>query len=157
MKLAISYFYQIRNFKPYMIPVSTAVSDPSWFHGFRNPSYTFLDKRGIVNGLRCEELHPNDNCKGLCCGRNRCGSDPSNCKFLKIYKQQLEELDLNKFLKRAENSALNIQKELKFKEEPIVVLIVYEAPNNLCSERQPLIEFFNEHGIKIEELEYPIK
>lgn len=157
MKLAISYFYQIRNFKPFMIPVSTTVSDPSWFHDFRNSSYTFLDKRGIVNGLRYEELHPNDDCKGLCCGRSRCGSNPFNCKFLKIYKQQLEELDLNKFLKRAENSALNIQKELKFKEEPIVVLIVYEAPNNLCSERLSLMEFFNEHGVQIKELHYPIK
>lgn len=28
MKIAISYFYQIRNFKKNMIPVSTALYDP---------------------------------------------------------------------------------------------------------------------------------
>lgn len=29
MKIRVSYFYQIRNFKPNMIPMSTAISDPS--------------------------------------------------------------------------------------------------------------------------------
>ena len=29
MKLRLSYFYQIRNFKPNMIPMSTAMSDPA--------------------------------------------------------------------------------------------------------------------------------
>ena len=32
MKIRISYFYQVRNFKPNMIPMSTAISDPAWFH-----------------------------------------------------------------------------------------------------------------------------
>ena len=32
MKFYISYFYQIRNFSPNMIPISTTVSDPDWFH-----------------------------------------------------------------------------------------------------------------------------
>ena len=31
MKIYTSYFYQIRNFKPNMIPVSTAISDPFWY------------------------------------------------------------------------------------------------------------------------------
>jgi len=32
MKVRISYFYQIRNFKTNMIPMSTALSDPAWYH-----------------------------------------------------------------------------------------------------------------------------
>lgn len=32
MKILISYFYQIRFFKPNMIPLSTAAFDPKWFH-----------------------------------------------------------------------------------------------------------------------------
>ena len=33
----------------------------------------------------------------------------------------------------------------------IIVLIVYEAPNNKCSERGPLQIWFNENGVKLEE------
>ena len=41
-------------------------------------------------------------------------------------------------------------------EEIIIVLIVYETPNNPCSERKPLQDFFNSHGVECKELEYPI-
>ena len=58
MKLAISYFYQIRNFKKYMLPLSTAVSDPSWYHENLNNNHIFIDKRGIINGIRILPLHP---------------------------------------------------------------------------------------------------
>ena len=56
MKIRISYFYQIRNFKPNMIPMSTAISDPSWFHDWKDSSYIFTDKRGILNGLRLKPI-----------------------------------------------------------------------------------------------------
>ena len=46
MKLAISYFYQIRNFKPNMIPVSTARWDPKWYHDGKGAEYNFIDKNG---------------------------------------------------------------------------------------------------------------
>lgn len=58
MKLAISYFYQIRNFKKNMLPLSTAVSDPAWFHENLNNNHIFIDKRGIINGIRILPLHP---------------------------------------------------------------------------------------------------
>ena len=50
MKLAISYFYQIRFFKPYMIPVSTAHWDPAWYHDWAGAAHVFVDKRGVING-----------------------------------------------------------------------------------------------------------
>ena len=47
MKLALSYFYQIRNFKHYMIPVSTAVWDPQWFH-IDKTTKIFKDNRSYL-------------------------------------------------------------------------------------------------------------
>ena len=74
MKFYTSYFYQIRNFTPNMIPLSTACGDPLWFHKGMDNSYTFFDKNGVINGLRAEMLHPDNSCSGLCegmaCSRN---------------------------------------------------------------------------------------
>jgi hypothetical protein len=56
-----------------------------------------------------------------------------------------------------EDFAIEYQKSEGFEEEPIMVLIVYEVPKNLCSERQALIDYFNENGIECKELKYPIK
>ena len=158
LKIAISYFYQIRNFKPWMIPVSTAVSDPAWYHNFTyDKTFTFLDKRGVVNGLRCEELHGDKNCDGLCLGKNNCKTkNPNECLFLKTYKQQLEKMNINNFIRRAENSLQKIKQQVGFKEEPLLVLMVHEAPSNECSERKILLEYFNSKGIECKELDYPI-
>lgn len=141
-----------------MIPVSTAVSDPAWYHNFTyDKTFTFLDKRGIVNGLRCEELHGDKNCDGLCLGKNNCKTkNPNECLFLKTYKQQLEKMNINNFIKRAEDSLQKIKQQVGFKEEPLLVLIVHEAPSNECSERKVLLEYFNSKGIECKELDYPI-
>lgn len=57
MKIRTSYFYQIRNFTRNMIPISTAVWDPTWYHNFTNDyNYIFKDKRNILNGLRLESI-----------------------------------------------------------------------------------------------------
>ena len=56
MKVAISYFAQLRNFKPNMIPVSTAAFDPKWYHDYKGPKQVFYDKKGVINGARCELL-----------------------------------------------------------------------------------------------------
>lgn len=161
MKLALSYFYQIRNFKPYMIPVSTAFGDPAWYHAGLGKTYNYLDKRGVVNGLRCEELHGDDSCNSevevSCpCEYHKIGY-PGGCPAMVGYRQHLEELDLDSFMNRADTAANDIQTRLEFKEEPIIVLMVHEAPDNPCSERQSLLDYFNSHNIPIEELKYPIK
>ena len=120
-------------------------------------TFTFLDKRGIVNGLRCEELHGDKNCDGLCLGKNNCKTkNPNECLFLKTYKQQLEKMNINNFIRRAENSLQKIKQQVGFKEEPLLVLMVHEAPSNECSERKILLEYFNSKGIECKELDYPI-
>ena len=148
-KLATSYFYQIRNFKEWMIPVSTALSDPDWFRPPEGEEY-YYDHRGIVCGLRYEPLivQRHGTC-GCPCGEPYLA--PA-CPTMLEYEQLLNSLvDKEQTLKAFEYCANKFQKEIGFKSEPIIVLIVYEAPTNPCSERWALQKFFN-----CKELRYPI-
>ena len=40
--------------------------------------------------------------------------------------------------------------------EPEIILLVYETPNNLCSERAALIDYFKKHDIELKEYQKPI-
>ena len=153
MKIYTSYFYQIRNFKQNMIPISTALSDPMWFRPPIGEEY-YIDKRGIICGLRYEPLIVQKY------GTKTCIGEQSICPFvyyqpyyycemLQEYRQLLETVNFDKMIKAFEY-CLN-----KFNKNTIV-LMVHEAPKNLCSERKYLQEYFNEHGINCKELEYPI-
>lgn len=147
MKVSISYFYQIRYFRPEMIPVSTAKWDPKWY------SPIHIDNNGVINGLRLPELSPGGSCDGLCKGKP-CSEDPKTCKFLKEYKHQFDSLNFNSVYRRLSiiaEYAKNIL-SLPYNVEPHIVLMVYEAPNNPCSERDAIIEFFTKNGISCEEL-----
>ena len=146
MKIYTSYFYQIRNFKPNMIPVSTAISDPAWYRPPADKEY-YIDKRGIICGLRYEPLIVQRYGTCGCPGPEQCWYAISQvpCPTAAEYKQLLHSLvDKEKTLKAFEYCCK------KFNADTIV-LIVYEAPKNLCSERWALQEFFN-----CKELEYPI-
>ena len=158
MKLAISYFYQIRNFKENMIPLSTAMYDPKWYHENLGPNHIFIDKRGILNGVRIEPLHPGRECEGLGSGPEKCKQgSPKKCEFLMRYREQLEKINFKELLKDMNNFADKYKEMKNLKEEPILVLIVYETPQNPCSERSVLIDYFNSKGIECRELEYPIQ
>ena len=157
MKFYTSYFYKIRFFKPYQIPFSTAVWDPKWFHDFKGQNYTFLDKNGVVNGLRIKELRPGSDCQDLCRGPENClqssGNvvDPSTCRFLSIYGKQLDDINYEKFIEYFEKVSSEIQKKLGFTEEPEIIFIVHEIPDNPCSERRKILEVLPKHGIEISE------
>ena len=45
----------------------------------------------------------------------------------------------------------------KIEEEIIMTLIVYETPNNPCSERGPLIDYFKSKGIEVKEFQPQLK
>lgn len=152
-----SYFYQIRNFKPNMIPVSTCLSDPAWYKPPEGQEY-YIDKRGVVCGLRYEPLIVQKQ------GTQECLGTDLLCPFVKEMKQgiicpcmqEYEHLlntlvDKERTLKAFEFCANKFKRPFD-KEKPAIVLIVYEAPNNKCSERYALQQFFN-----CKELEYPIK
>ena len=147
MKVSISYFYQIRFFKPHQIPVSTAMWDPKWYHNGRERSYYFKDKNGVYNGLRIDWLAPEFEAK---CSKT-CEDDPVECSFIIGYKNQLSNTDFSQTWNWLELLAKNIQEIEKFNEEPEVVLIVYETPENRCSERGPIIEWFAENGKELKE------
>lgn len=147
IKIYTSYFYQIRNFTPNLIPVSVCLSDPEWYKPKNGKEY-FIDKNGVINGLRYEPLIV-QNMVSPCVGAEEiCAMqllEDYECPFLSEYRQALYSfVDKEKTLKAFEY-CLN-----KFNADTIV-LIVYETPKNPCSERYALQEFFN-----CEELKYPI-
>lgn len=146
MKIYTSYFYQIRFFKPNMIPFSTAVWDPKWFHAGNNSGYKFIDKNGVINGLRVPELSPQ---VGGCC--KGCKKDPETCDFISAYRGQLNELDFDHLMNYLESRASYFKSELGFTEEPEIILMVYETPDNKCSERNEIQKLFKNHGIEVRE------
>lgn len=156
MKILTSYFYQLRFFKPYQIPISTADWDPKWFHDFKGQDYIWKDKNGVWNGLRLDILSPSHICSILPpeCVRCQIPKDPSSCSFLKDYRLGLRnKLDFDTLMNYLERAANDIQKLEGFKEEPEIILLVHEDSNNPCSERIPIQELFVEHGIEIKEWE----
>lgn len=154
MKIRTSYFYQIRNFKRNMIPVSTAMWDPQWFHDNKGHQYIYVDKRGIINGLRLTPIIVQGNTIHACPCYDK---HPESCLAMQEYRQELEKIDFNKLIKGLENYCKRYQELNHINEEIIIVLIVYETPRNPCSERASLIDYFNSHGVECKELEYPIK
>ena len=152
MQIYISYFYQVRFMKPYMIPLSTAKYAPKWFHKGLGYKYQWKDKNGVWNGLTAPEFAPGEICEGLCSGQEECLThDPTSCLFLKAYRYQLDQLDYNDIISRCENLAKKIKDFEQFQEEPIIILLVHEATNNPCSERRVIQEWFADHGKKVEE------
>lgn len=134
-----------------MIPVSTAKWDPRWFHAFTGDyGYIFKDKRGIYNGIRAEIfLMPDDY---ICeCGPDCLNHNPQTCNFLKDYKNHLDTLDFNYVYQELERIGNKVRELEGFAEEPIIVLMVYEAPYNACSERKPIQEWFNKHNYILNE------
>ncbi len=147
MKIYTSYFYQIRNFTPNMIPVSTALSDPAWYHPPEGKEY-YIDKRGIVCGLRYEPLIVQREC-GMACPCEDRHLAPA-CPTMLEYEAALNALvDKERTLKAFEFCCNKFKKELNLKEEPIICLMVYEAPSNLCSERIALQRFFQCQELQI--------
>lgn len=159
MILRTSYFYQIRNFKRNMIPVSTAIWDPKYFHDFTGDyNYLFKDKRGIINGLRMLPIIECGRAAQSCKGPESCcyTSSVPACPFLESYRANLEQLNINTLINNFNYLASAYQKHENINDEIAIVLIVYETPKNPCSERQALINYFTSNGIDCRELEYPI-
>ena len=146
INIAISYFYRIRFFTPTMVPLSTAMWDPDWFH---KEGAVYIDKRGIINGYKFQLFVPT--CHD-CRGPAHCLQSPETCSFLRSYKEQLDKLDFCVIMRMLENIVNNTKVILDIKEELTLVLMVYEPPYKLCSERGPLVAWFKEHGYDLKEV-----
>lgn len=153
MKIAISYFYQIRNFTKNMIPMSTAFSDPAWYHDFQDKTHLYTDKRGILNGLRLlPVIVHNWDCGCPCEEKN-----PTKCCFLKNYRAALDKIDFDSMYDGIQRFAARYKRENNIDEEIIMTLIVYEPPKKLCSERAALVDYFKSKGIEVQEFVPPQK
>lgn len=150
MRIYISYFYQIRFFPPNLIPLSTAIWDPRWFHDNKAQSYQFKDKRDVLNGLRIEPFVPGPTCHNLCRGPETCYETPDSCRFLLAYLGQLNALDFQQIMGRFETLATAIKSNEKF-DDVDFALIVHEAPTRACSERIMLKRWFAANGYQLNE------
>lgn len=141
--------------KPHMVPLSTAVWDPKWFHQNKGQEHVWKDKNGVYNGLRAPVFAPGPLCENLCRGPETCDThDPTRCLFLNTYRYQLDQLDFENIIARCESMGNRIQTLEGFVEEPIIMLLVHEAPQNPCSERRVIQEWFAAHGKKVIEWQH---
>lgn len=141
MKIYTSYFAQLRNFPPNLIGFSTAIWNPKWLLPGR-------DKNGAI-WLDIPLLKPGPQCAGLCNGK--CSpKHPEDCAFLRTYREQLNQLDFNAFIKKIEQNTLRIAQAENLT-DVAAALLVYETPTNPCSERKIIQEWFSDNGYKITE------
>lgn len=156
MQFKISYFARIRKFAPNEIPVSTAMWDPKWFHPARKPKGVYLDKRNVVNGLRVDPFVPK---YGGCDGPRDCGWEPDKCTFIDRYKRQLSMLTTSEIFGRFADLSARLKEKyphLAEYDDLTFVFIVYEKPDNECSERWPIKEWYKEStGDELEEWSEP--
>ena len=148
MKIYTSYFYNIRFFKPWQIPVSTAVWDPKWFHDGKGKDHVWKDQNNVWNGIRFEALNPEGCNAGGCPCKVK---NPEECWFLRSYAKGLRSWKFSDIMDYLQKVADFIQQTEGFQEEPEIILMVYEVPDNPCSERVELLRYFRENGIDIEE------
>ena len=149
-KIYISYFYNIRFFPTNLVPVSTAVWDPKWYHDNHSQDYTYIDKRGVLVGSRIEELSPYKLPDEVIC-TPECPRESQNCPFLATYQEYLDRLSFSKIKAKLDAISEDAQYRLGLDKPADICIMVHEKPDNPCSERWSLIEFFNEEGIDIKE------
>lgn len=146
MKFSITYFYNVRYLKQNQIPYSTAKFPPKWF-GRNEKGEVYLDKNNVVIGLTAKMFVPHlqEECPCEC-------KDNSACSFLKKYREQLNKLDFEDVVNKLETATQLLATSLNI-ENPEIVLLVFEKPDNPCSERVVLKEWFKAHNIVLNELE----
>ena len=159
-KIYISYFYQIRNFTPNMLPLSTAMYPPKWYRQMGINDY-WVDKNGVINGLDISEFifphkifneHLGD---AKCC--NECGFYPISedhykwCPFMKVYYNHLKSQNLIDILNKYSNNIIRLFNHVFKKNIDTIVLIVHEPPEKYCGERPVLKKYFSDYGIELEE------
>lgn len=133
----------VRHFKANQIGVSTAKFSPQWWLYSQNShkSVIGIEERAI------SPAYIGTVCSKECTYKK----DLLNCPFLTAYRNYLDTVDINYLLSEFTRVAKEVKKINHYEGEPEIILLVYETPNNPCSERQPLIDYFGKHGIKIEE------
>lgn len=148
MKFYVSYFYKIRFFPKSLVPVSTAVWDPKWYHDFSGNDYVFRDKRDVVNGLRIPILNSSKIYADECCCNDTVGwkydGSGEYCDFMNKYYEYLKTLPFDKVIE-------NLKTVNKMVPDADVCLMVHEPTHKPCGERRPLVKWFEENGVELVE------
>lgn len=142
----------MRNLPRGYVPLSTAIGDPLWFHdGTKERLRIFVDKRGIINGLRAE---PIINYRGAgYCPCDMAGEREGECNFFREYYEWLNTVPFQDFCAKCEKVARDISNHFSLVQPKCIVLLVHEAPNNPCSERIPLRHWFAANGRDLQEFD----
>lgn len=149
MRISISYFPMVRYFLPNQIGISTAVVKPHyWTYG--------LTKRGSFQGIEEKSLSPYY-VEQYCCKYCLYKDKVPNCPFIRDYRKYLDSVDFEGYLMpEFQRIAAEVKRINNYEGEPEIILLVYEAPDNPCSERIALIDYFKSHGIELKEYNKPI-
>ena len=156
IKFYISYFYQIRNMTSNILPVSTAMWDPTWFHNGKGNGYRYMDKNNVINGVRmnelCMEMYRYEKLikNKVDCGEHCPGLE--GCQFMIEYAKCIREKnpDFQKFITFCEEYLQFLNQKFNFGLDTIV-FIVHEAPDRVCGERPILQAWFEENGYELKE------
>lgn len=133
-----------------ILPVSVARKDPWWFHNNATKTTVFTDKRGIVNGIRCDDLRfPGGVYSALRMDGEDCSQDcpfkGMECPYRREYRAYLGySLDFERLMESFRKLCQEYGKE-------DIALLVYENPKSPCGERPVLKELFQQHGVELEE------
>lgn len=154
----ISYFYQIRNMSSNMLPVSTAMYDPAWFHDGKGIGNRYLDKNCVVNGVRMNEVMMDayrvaDLIKaGSMCGPNCSHRAEEMCPYMQEYAKciRAKNPDFKQFITFCEGYVQFLNQKFNFGIDTII-FIVHENPLISCGERPVLQQWFEENGYELKE------
>lgn len=141
MKIYISYFAQMRNFPKNLVSLSTATYNPKWLP-------LGHDKQGHI-WLDIPPLKPGYSCNGLCDGKCE-PKHPQDCAFLQEYRKQLDKLDIHEIIDKLTQLKIDIE-TVEGLDDVKFAILVYETPENCCSERIILKQWFEDNGLELEE------
>lgn len=159
MKFYISYFYQVRNMKSNMLPVSTAMWNPKWFDPQNGKM--FMDKNGVINGCNFRSLvMPYYKFQTLTVQHQECQpncpyvKDAPYCPYMNLYREYIKSAnsEFEKFIRFAE-SYVRYLNSVTGSNIDTVIFLVHEKPSISCGERQVLQEWFHNNGIELLEWE----
>lgn len=161
IKRYITYYSNLRNLTPNCLPLSTAIYPPVYFKvkGWKDKDELYHQnltrEYGLWIGGQATELVPmiKEDDAGCPCTTK----DPSKCGFLRDYAAQLDKIDFKKFIHYYEELLVPQVNEVSNTPVDSLVVLVFEKPDNPCSERSAIIPWFRKNGIDIEEWAAPQK
>lgn len=154
MQYYISYFQNLRYLTEEFIPIDTSMWAPKWLDPY-NGKRPYINSNNVMVGIKeeafilQEDELPEEMCAGKPCPYI---SKHPNCQFLEAYWKHLQKIDFDGYLiPELSRVAEEVRKITHYKEEPKIILMVHEKPDNPCSERLGLVRLFKEHGIALKE------